>query len=101
LDSEERVSLADLAVWARDRAGEAQMSADHRWLVLRMEAPLLAFGGVAIDQWHHPGFPRGIHAYRLLANALGWQRTEWQAHQALQDRLVFGVRRDARTIPAF
>jgi len=30
----------------------------------------------------------------LLANALGWQRTEWQAHQALQDRLVFAARRD-------
>ncbi len=71
------------------------MSADHPWLVLRLEAPLLAFGGVAIDQVGITrDFPAASMLTGLLANALGWQRTEWQAHQALQDRLVFGVRRD-------
>jgi CRISPR system Cascade subunit CasD len=60
-----------------------------------MEAPLLAFGGVAIDQVGITrDFPAASMLTGLLANALGWQRTEWQAHQALQDRLVFGVRRD-------
>jgi CRISPR system Cascade subunit CasD len=71
------------------------MSADHRWLVLRLEAPLLAFGGVTIDQIGITrDFPAASMLTGLLANALGWQRTEWQAHQALQDRLTFAVRRD-------
>ena len=29
-----------------------------------------------------------------LANALGWARTDWEKHQALQDRLVLAARRD-------
>jgi CRISPR system Cascade subunit CasD len=71
------------------------MSADYRWLVLRMEAPLLAFGGVAIDQVGITGdFPAASMLTGLLANALGWRRTEWLAHQELQDRLVFAARRD-------
>lgn len=71
------------------------MSADRRWLVLRLEAPLLAFGGVAIDQIGVTrDFPAASMLTGLLANALGWRRTEWQAHQALQDRLVFAARRD-------
>jgi CRISPR system Cascade subunit CasD len=71
------------------------MSADYRWLVLRMEAPLLAFGGVTIDQVGVTrDFPAASMLTGLLANALGWQRTEWQAHQSLQDRLVFAARRD-------
>lgn len=71
------------------------MSANHRWLVLRLEAPLLAFGGVTIDQIGITrDFPAASMLTGLLANALGWLRTEWQAHQALQDRLIFAVRRD-------
>ena len=66
---------------------------DHHWLILRLEAPLLAFGGVAID---HMGVTRDFPAVSmltgLLANALGWRRTEWEAHQALQDRLIFAAR---------
>lgn len=68
---------------------------EHRWLVLRLEAPLLAFGGVTID---HIGvtrdFPAASMLTGLLGNALGWRRTDTQAHQNLQDRLVFGARRD-------
>lgn len=71
------------------------MNVDLRWLVLRMEAPLLAFGGVAIDQVGITrDFPAASMLTGLLANALGWQRTEWEAHQDLQNRLVFAVRRD-------
>jgi CRISPR system Cascade subunit CasD len=71
------------------------VSTDHIWLVLRLEAPLLAFGGVTIDQVGITrDFPAASMITGLLANALGWQRTEWQAHQALQDRLIFAVRRD-------
>lgn len=71
------------------------MPEDHRWLILHLEAPLLAFGGVRID---HIGVTRDFPALSmmtgLLANALGYRRTEWEKHQALQDRLIFAVRRD-------
>lgn len=68
---------------------------DRRWLVLRLEAPLVAFGGVTID---HVGITRDFPAQSmvtgLLANALGWERKEWEKHQTLQDLLVFAARRD-------
>lgn len=68
---------------------------DHQWLVLKLEAPLLAFGGVTID---HVGvtrdFPSVSMLTGLLANALGWLRTDKEAHQDLQDRLVFAARWD-------
>jgi CRISPR system Cascade subunit CasD len=68
---------------------------DRRWLVLRLEAPLLAFGGVTVD---HVGVTRAFPALSmltgLLANALGWARTDWEKHQELQDRLVFAARID-------
>ena len=68
---------------------------DRRWLVLRLEAPLLAFGGVTID---HVGVTRDFPALSMLtgflANALGWARTDWEKHQALQDRLMFAARID-------
>lgn len=71
------------------------MSETHRWLILRLEAPLLAFGGVAIDDVGVTrDFPAASMLTGLIANALGWERTHWAAHQQLQDRLVFAVRRD-------
>ncbi len=64
----------------------------HAWLHLRLSAPLLAFGGVAID---HVGptrdFPSASALTGLFANALGWRRDDRPAHQALQDRMVFGA----------
>ena len=67
----------------------------HRWLTLNFEGPLLAFGGVAID---HIGVTRDFPALSMLtgliANALGYRRTDWRSHQVLQDRLVFAARRD-------
>ena len=48
------------------------MSADQCWLVLHLEAPLLAFGGVAIDQIGIiRDFPAASMLTGLLANALG------------------------------
>jgi CRISPR system Cascade subunit CasD len=71
------------------------VSEDFRWLVLRLEGPLAAFGGVAIDQVGVTrDFPAVSMLTGLIANALGWERTQWQAHQALQDRLVFAARSD-------
>jgi len=64
----------------------------ERWLHLRLSAPLMAFGGVAID---HVGptrdFPSASALTGLFANALGWRREQTALHQALQDRLVFGA----------
>jgi CRISPR system Cascade subunit CasD len=64
----------------------------HRWLHLRLSAPMLAFGGVAID---HVGptrdFPSASALTGLFGNALGWRREERAAHQDLQDRMVFGA----------
>lgn len=71
----------------------------RRWLVVRLEAPLVAFGGVAID---HIGvtfdFPALSAVTGLFANALGYDRAERQAHQDLQDRLVFAARREREPI---
>ena len=72
---------------------------DHLWLVLRLEAPLLAFGGVAIDQVGVTrDFPAASMLTGLLANALGYRRTEWRKHQALQDSLIFAARRERETV---
>jgi len=71
------------------------MSRDLRWLILHLEAPLVAFGGVAIDQVGVTrDFPAASMLTGMIANALGWERTDWSAHQSLQDRLVFAARRD-------
>lgn len=55
----------------------------------------MAFGGVAID---HVGptrdFPAASMLTGLFGNALGWHWSDWQAHQSLQDRLVFAARLD-------
>jgi CRISPR system Cascade subunit CasD len=68
---------------------------DHRWLVLTLEAPLIAFGGVTIDQVGVTrDFPAASMLTGLLANAFGYARTDWKRHQDLQDRLVFAARRD-------
>lgn len=66
-----------------------------RHLVLRLEAPLMAFGGETIDNLGviRP-FPAASMITGLFANALGWRRIERQRHQALQDRVVFAARID-------
>jgi CRISPR system Cascade subunit CasD len=73
---------------------------DRRWLILRLEAPLAAFGGVTIDQVGVTrDFPAASMLTGLIGNALGLVRTDSAAHQRLQDRLVFAARRD-RESPA-
>lgn len=72
-----------------------------RWLHLRLTSPLMAFGGVSID---HVGptrdFPSASALTGLFANAFGWRREDGAAHQALQDRLVFGalIAREGRVL---
>ena len=67
----------------------------QHWLILDLCAPLMAFGGVAID---HVGptrdFPAASMLTGLFGNALGWQWSDWRVHQSLQDRLVFAARID-------
>ena len=66
-----------------------------RHLILNLEAPLMAFGGEAIDNYGviRP-FPAASMLTGLLANALGWRRVDRECHQRLQDRLVFAARID-------
>ena len=66
-----------------------------RHLVLNLESPLMSFGGETIDnygviRW----FPAASMITGLLANAMGWRRTELALHQRLQNRLVFAARID-------
>jgi len=68
---------------------------ERRWLILRLEAPLVSYGAVAIDNYGVTwDFPALSMLTGMFANALGYDRTEPEAHQALQDRLVFASRRD-------
>jgi CRISPR system Cascade subunit CasD len=65
------------------------------FLILKLEAPLMSFGREAIDA-NGPtrDFPDTSMLTGLLANALGYTRSEAVKHQRLQDRLAFGVRID-------
>lgn len=66
-----------------------------RILLLRLESPLLAFGGVAVDAFGViDDLPSASLLTGLLGNALGWQRTQTRELQSLQDRLRFAVRID-------
>jgi CRISPR system Cascade subunit CasD len=67
----------------------------HRWLVSRLEAPLISFGGVAIDQVGPVrDFPALSMLTGLIGNALGWHWSDAAAHQTVQDRLIFAARRE-------
>ena len=64
-------------------------------LLMRLESPLMSFGGETIDNLGViRRFPSASMLTGLLANALGWRRVEAQRHQDLQDRLVFAARID-------
>ena len=64
-----------------------------RHLLMRLEAPLVAFGGETIDNYGViRDFPALSMVTGLLANALGWGREEDDKHNALQARLLIGAR---------
>ncbi len=66
-----------------------------RHLILRLEAPLMAFGGETIDNYGVIRlFPSASMLTGLLANALGWRRTDAGEHDSLQKRLIFAARID-------
>lgn len=66
-----------------------------RHLLIHLESPLMAFGGETVDHFGVTRrFPAASMLTGLLANALGWRRTNGTALQDLQDRLVFAARVD-------
>lgn len=64
-------------------------------LLLRLEAPLMSFGTTAVD-YRRPiqHWPSVSMLTGLLANALGWQRSDAQALDALQARIRWAARID-------
>ena len=69
------------------------MNKDH--LILRLDTPLMSFGGVVIDNFGETDdWPSASLLVGIIGNALGYQRTDGEDLQALQDRLVFACRAD-------
>mgnify|MGYP001251433293 CR=1 FL=1 len=67
-----------------------------RHLLMRLEAPLIAFGGETIDNYGViRDFPALSMVTGLLANALGYRREEGELHTRLQTRLLVGARLDS------
>ena len=67
-----------------------------RHLLLRLRAPLIAFGGETIDNYGViRDFPALSMVTGLMANALGWDRGNDALHNRLQERMVLGARLDA------
>ena len=67
-----------------------------RHLLMRLEAPLMAFGGETIDNFGViRDFPALSMVTGLLANALGYRRHESERHDRLQRRLILGARLDS------
>lgn len=67
-----------------------------RHLLIRLQAPLIAFGGETIDNFGViRDFPALSMVTGLLANALGWDRGDDTLHNHLQERMVMGARLDA------
>jgi len=64
-------------------------------LLLRLDAPLMSFGGVMVDH-HNPTdlFPGASLLTGLFANALGWAHGDADRLNALQERLIFAARWD-------
>ena len=63
---------------------------DH--LLLLLEAPLQSWGGVLVDAYGPiDAFPSATLVGGLLGNALGYDRADWAALEALQARLVMGA----------
>jgi len=65
------------------------------YLLLRLDGPLQAWGGVALDTRRPTlGFPTRSGLAGLLASALGWRYRDGEKTTALQDALRFAVRQD-------
>lgn len=68
---------------------------DFPVLVLRLDAPLMSFGGVKVDEHNvTEPFPQLSLLTGLLGNALGYEHADADALQRLQDRVRFAARCD-------
>ncbi|MXY16012.1 MAG: type I-E CRISPR-associated protein Cas5/CasD, partial [Acidobacteria bacterium] len=66
-----------------------------RHIILRFEAPLMSFGDQRIDHIGPSGrFPAASMLTGLLANALGWSRTDGAELRDLQSRIRYAARVD-------
>lgn len=66
-----------------------------RYLLLRLDAPLMSFGGVAVDAHGiTEAHPTLSMLTGLLANAMGYEHGQAEALERLQERIHFGARRD-------
>ena len=66
-----------------------------RHLIIHLEGPLMSFGGEVIDNYGYvQSYPAKSMLVGMLANALGWKRTQCETIQTLQDRVVFAARID-------
>jgi len=64
-------------------------------LILRLDAPLMSFGGVMVDQHNVTDRFPGLSLFAgLLANALGWSHAEGERIGRLQERLIVAARWD-------
>ncbi len=64
-------------------------------LILRLDAPLMSFGGVMIDQHGFiERFPGTSLFTGLIGNALGWRHGDFRHLQSLQGRLQYAARWD-------
>lgn len=68
-------------------------------LLLRLDAPLMSFGGVMVDQINPvDAFPGRALLTGLIGNALGWDHRDVDALQALQTRLRHASRWDLEPV---
>ncbi len=64
-----------------------------RHLLIRLSSPLIAFGGETIDNFGViRDFPALSMVTGMIANALGWDRSDDTLHNRLQERLLLGTR---------
>lgn len=69
-------------------------------LLLRFDAPLQSFGGVAVDESRRTmDFPGGSLFAGLLGNALGYDHRDAERLARLQQRLCYAVREETAVAP--
>lgn len=90
MSSEVRLTALDAAVTA---------GASVNALILRMDAPLMSFGGVVVDARHDTlRYPIRSMLTGLMANAMGYDRTEVARLDALQESFEFASRWDVTPV---
>lgn len=66
-------------------------------LVLRLDAPMISFGSVIVDQHGYTDFFPGKSMFTgMIGNALGWYHSDFDQLQSLQNKLDFAARWDVQ-----